>query len=116
MVTLNEACTRTLELFVKRPGAGNWADNITEGSRGLRDEDYENYIRFLACPLRLQQNHPPVECSECDESKMLQEYESAHLEEHMKVEMTKNGTDTFVHVRNTEFSRDDQKEDDEKAP
>ena len=108
MVTLNEACERTLELFQKRPNANDWADNIIEGSEGLADDDYENYVRFLACPSRLRKNHPEVECKECDVAKAVQEYESAELPSYMKTEITLNGTEAIIHVRNT--SVDDEKE------
>ena len=103
MVTLNEACNKTLELFRKRPGALNWADNIEEGSRGLRDEDYENYIRFLAMPSRLKANHPEVKSQESDLPKLQEQFENAVLDDHMKVEVKQNGPDQIIHVRNTRF-------------
>ena len=103
MVTLNEACEKTLELFRKRPGALNWADNLEEGSKGLRNEDYANYIRFLARPDRLREGHPEVEIKECDLPKLTQQFKNAELDTHMKVEVTQNGPDQIIHVRNTKF-------------
>ena len=118
MVTLNEACERTLELFRKRPGAENWADNLEEGSKGVSDEDYENYIRFLARPARLQEGHPPVQVKESDLPKLQKQYEEAKLPAHMKVEVTQNGPDQIIHVRNTTFytgtDENDSSSDDEK--
>lgn len=112
MVTLDEACKRTLELFQRNGAPGDWADNIIKGSEGLRDVDYEDYVRFLACPSRMRRGHPKVDCSECDVATLVAQYEEAEMPAHVEVQTTKNGTETFVYVKNNRGDGDE----DEKSP
>ena len=50
MTTFEQLKKRTLELFQERPDPTDWADNLLEGSKGLQECDYDQYVQFLADP------------------------------------------------------------------
>ena len=103
MTTFEELKRRTLELFRERPDPTDWADNIIDGSRGLQECDYEQYVQFLA--------DPQTDCKPTHQKLTVNTEEpDLTIDNRYCVESYKNGTEVTLHYRRVSSDEDDEKE------
>ena len=92
-----KAVDKTKELFKTRKSALDWGRNIIEGSTGLISKlEWGNYYSFLANPSNFTIKNSFVYAD--PNEKISYEYP-----DHMTTEVHKNGTDTFIHVKNEKY-------------
>ena len=103
MTTFEQLKKRTLELFQERPDPTDWADNLLEGSKGLQECDYGQYVQFLADPHTSYKPKPA-------QNKITVDTEEPNLttDKRYCVESYENGTEVTLHYRRV--SDDDEKE------
>ena len=88
---------KTKELFKTRRAAEDWGRNIIEGSEGLESKlEWGNYYSFLAKPNNFTIKNSFI-YADADE-KIEYEYP-----EHMKTVIHKNGSETFIHIKNEKY-------------
>ena len=103
---LHRCFSKTKKLFKRKRGSESWADNLIEGTKGLKTPlQWKHMYTWLANPRGY--NEAETDSLPIDNS-------TGHIKpypSHMKVETFQNGAETIVRVINTRDKDVDEKQD-----